>query len=184
MLYLVGVGGAGSKIVDSFYQKNVVKKLITRMQSKDQWSFSGIAIDTSDSIKSLSNVPAENTVLIGKSRGKGHGTGVDVALGKKIVTEELSLAMNKFSKAAADKPWAVLLFAGLGGGTGTGGFPIIAKKIKETFNSKTLGIFILPSSGEGRVYVKNSFEAFDSIVSSVDGSIFLDNNGVTDKGED
>jgi cell division GTPase FtsZ len=184
MLYLVGVGGAGSKIVDSFYQKNVVKKIIHRFQPKDQLEFLGIAIDTSEKVKSLSNIPAKNIALIGKSRVKGHGTGVHVSLGKKIVTEELGIAMNKLAKIIKEKPWVIILIGGLGGGTGTGGLPIIAKKLKETYKCKTLGIFVLPSSGEGRVYLKNAFENLESILSCVDGSIILDNNIVTDRGED
>jgi hypothetical protein len=184
MLYLVGVGGAGSKIVDSFYQKNVVKKLIDRIQSRTQWGFSGFAVDTSEKLKSLSNIPTKNVVLIGKSRVKGHGSGVDVTLGGKIVSEELGLAINKLGKVIKEKPWLILLFSGLGGGTGTGGLPIFAKKVRETYKCKTIGIFILPSSGEGRVYIKNAFGNLNKLTSSVDGSIILDNNVVTDKGED
>ncbi|MFQ5800362.1 MAG: hypothetical protein ACE5HH_01415 [Candidatus Hydrothermarchaeales archaeon] len=184
MLFLVGVGGAGSKIVDSFYQKNVVKKIIRRIQAKEQGDFVGIAVDTSENLKALSNIPPENTVLIGKSRVKGHGTGVDVSLGKKIATEELGLVMNKLSRVVTEKPWAVVLFAGLGGGTGTGGFPVIAKKVKKVYKCKTLGVFVLPSSGEGRVYTKNAFENLDAVFSCVDGSIVVDNNVITDKGED
>jgi cell division GTPase FtsZ len=184
MLYLVGVGGAGSKIVDSFYQKNVVKRIIHRFQPKDHFEFSGIAIDTSEKVKSLSNIPAKNIALIGKSRVKGHGTGVHVSLGKKIVNEELGIGMNKLAKIIKEKPWVIILIGGLGGGTGTGGLPIVAKKIKETYKCKTLGIFVLPSSGEGRVYLKNAFKNLESILSCVDGSIILDNNVITDKGED
>ncbi len=185
MLHLIGVGGAGSKIVDSFYKSNVVKKIIRKIQSRERrMEFSGLAIDTSENIKSLSNIPGNNLVLIGKSRVKGHGTGVDVALGKKIVNEELALAMGTLGKTVVGKPWLIIIVAGLGGGTGTGGVSVISKKVKETYKCKTLGLFVLPSLGEGRVYSKNTFEHLDTVLSSVDGSIILDNNIVTDKGED
>ncbi len=184
MLYLVGVGGAGSRLVDSFYQKNVVKRIIKKIHSRGGWDFEGIAIDTSDNVKGLSSVPGKNIALIGKSRVKGHGTGVDVSLGEKIVTEELALAMNKLGKIVKGKPWLILLFAGLGGGTGTGGIPVISKRIKEAYKCRVLGVFVFPSSGEGRVYVKNAFSHLDEVLSSVDGSILLDNNVVTDRGED
>lgn len=184
MLYLVGVGGAGSKIVDSFHRKNVVKKLISRIQTRDQERFAGIAADTSEKIKALSNIPPEHTVMIGKSRVKGHGTGVDVSLGQRIAKEELGLVMNLLRKTVSEKPWAVVIFAGLGGGTGTGAAPLIARKIKDTYRCKTLGVFILPSSGEGRVYQKNAYENLEKVASSVDGSLFFDNNVLTEKGED
>jgi hypothetical protein len=184
MLYLVGVGGAGSKIVDSFYQKNVVKKIIHRIHARSQLEISGIGVDTSEKLKSLKSIPTSNRVLIGKSRVKGHGTGVDVNMGKKIIKEELGLAMNKLRLIVKEKPWLIILVAGLGGGTGTGGIPILAEKIKETHHCKTLGIFVLPSVGEGRVYTKNTLENLDEILSSVDGSIILDNNVLTDRGED
>jgi cell division GTPase FtsZ len=171
MLFLIGIGGAGSKIVDSFYKKNVVKKIISRIQTKGQREFVGIAVDTSEKLKSLSNIPPGNTVLIGKSS-------------RKIAKEELVLVMNKLRGVVTEKPWAIVLFAGLGGGTGTGALPVIAKKVKETYKCKTLGVFVLPSSGEGRVYTKNTLDNLDKILSSVDGSIILDNNVVTDRGED
>jgi len=184
MLYLVGLGGAGAKMVDCLYQRNVVRRIIDRLQAREQWPFAGIAVDTSEKVRRLSNIPAGNIVLIGKSRVKGHGTGVDVALGRRVVSEELSLAMSSLAKVVSSKPWAVLLFAGLGGGTGTGGLPVLAKRVKKTYRCKTLGVFVLPSSGEGRVYTKNAFENLDKVLSSVDGSILLDNNVLTERGED
>jgi cell division GTPase FtsZ len=162
----------------------VVKKIIKRIQAREHLEFSGFAIDTSEKLKDLSNIPSANKVLIGKSMVKGHGTGRDVSLGKKIVTEELGLVMNKLSKAVKEKPWVIILITGLGGGTGTGGFPTVAKKVKDTYKCKTLGLFVLPSAGEGRVYTKNAFKNLDKLFSSVDGSIIIDNNVLTDKGDD
>ncbi len=184
MLLYVGIGGAGSKIVDTLYQKNVVKRIIHRIQSKEEIVFTGVAVDTSKNITGLSNIPMGNVVLIGKSAVKGHGTGANVALGKRIVTEEVALITGALTKTVSEKPMAVVIFAGLGGGTGTGGLKPLAKKIRSIYNCSVIGVFVLPSAGEGRVYSKNAFENLETCIESVDGSIVLDNNVLTEKGED
>lgn len=184
MLLYVGIGGAGSKIVNTLYQKNVVKRIIHKIQSKEELVFTGVAVDTSKNLNRLSNIPIGNVVLIGKSRVKGHGTGADVALGKKIVTEEAALITGTLTKTVIEKPIAVVIFAGLGGGTGTGGVKPLAKKIRSLYKCNIMGVFILPSAGEGRVYSKNAFENLEKCTESVDGSIILDNNVLTEKGED
>lgn len=144
----------------------------------------GVAIDTSESITELSNIPQNNMVLIGSSRAKGHGTGGSVEMGRKIMEEELELAMGAVRKANMEKPEMIFLIVGIGGGTGTGGLPILAERIKITYNVPILGIVILPSRTEGALYTKNTYENFDKISKSLDGVILLDNNTLSNRGED
>ncbi|MFQ5887304.1 MAG: hypothetical protein ACE5HY_01250 [Candidatus Hydrothermarchaeales archaeon] len=183
MLSLIGIGGAGCRIVDNFYNRNVVTGLLTKLSSR-KGGFTGVAADTSDSIANLNNIPTSNMILIGKSRTKGHGTGVNVELGKKIMTEEAELVMNLMRKAKFKKDDLLIVFAGLGGGTGTGSIPVIAEKIKGVYKAPLLGVFVLPSTAEGRVYAKNTYENLQGVVSSVDGAIILDNDIPMKRGED
>jgi hypothetical protein len=122
-------------------------------------------------------------VLIGKSRAKGHGAGSDIALGNKILTEEYELAMNVLTKAGFKKADVIFLIAGLGGGTGTGGFPVLAGKIKAVYRVPVIGVLFLPSRGEGTLYSKNAEDGFPEVVKATDGVIVLDNNVLTSMGE-
>ncbi len=184
MLSLVGIGGAGCRIVDAFYKKEPFSSILSKF-SHTKEDITGVAIDTSsDSLTSLRNIPMENRVLIGKSRAKGHGTGASVELGRKIVNEELELAMNTIRKVNRDKPDFFFVIAGIGGGTGTGGTGIIADRLKKYYNTPVFGVIILPSLGEGTHYMKNAYSGLINLTKKFDGVIVQDNNVLTNRGED
>lgn len=184
MLSLVGIGGAGCKVVETFYRKDFLSSIISKLVFKGENFIRGVAIDTSEAITKLNSIPPENRVLIGSSRAKGHGTGGDVKLGETIMVEELELAMNAIRKVNTEKPEVFFLIAGLGGGTGTGGFPIIAEKIKKTYGVPLIGVLFFPSKTEGTLYIKNAILNLERIIKSVDGRIILDINTLTNRGED
>jgi len=183
MLSLIGIGGAGCKIVDNFYNRNSVTDFLTKFSSK-KMGFIGVAIDTSDSIRQLKNIPKSNMILIGKSRIKAHGTGKNAELGKKIMTEEAGLVLNLMHKVGFDKDDLLITFAGLGGGTGTGSIQAIVKKIKDVYRAPVLGVFVLPAIAEGNVHLKNTSENLKRIISSADGVMILDSNVLMKRGED
>lgn len=183
MLFLVGLGGAGSKIVELFYKKDGLGSLISRLASRTGEEVHGVAIDTSSTIAQLNAIPLENRVLIGKSLAKGHGTGGDVALGEKILREEHELALAALANAGFKKAREIFIIAGLGGGTGTGGFPVLAEKIREAYKVPVIGVLTLPSKSEGMLYSKNAQKKYPSIRASADGVILLDNNVLTTRGK-
>ncbi|MDP6459206.1 MAG: hypothetical protein QF673_01035 [Candidatus Hydrothermarchaeota archaeon] len=183
MLFLVGLGGAGCRVIELFYRKGVLGSLISRISASGDEPVRGVAIDTSDALEKLISIPIKNMVLIGKHRTKGHGAGSDITLGNKILTEEYELAMNVLTKAGFKKADVIFLIAGLGGGTGTGGFPVLAEKIKEIYRIPVIGVYFLPSRGEGALYSKNAKDGFSEAVKAADGVIILDNNALTSMGE-
>ena len=183
MLSLIGIGGAGCWIVDDFYKRNAPTGLFTKFSNTER-DFTGVASDTSDKLTKLKNIPASNMILIGKSRTKGHGAGLSVELGKKVMTEESELVLNLMHKAGFRKDDLLILFSGIGGGTGTGSVPVIAERIKKGYKAPLLGVFVLPSDLEGKVYTKNAYENLKGVVSSVDGAILLDNQILVSRGED
>jgi cell division GTPase FtsZ len=183
MLSLVGVGGAGCRIVEQFYRKDLVGSIISKISASSD-NVRGVAIDTSESVTELKNIPSSNMVLIGQSRAKGHGTGGNVGVGRKIMTEELELAMGAVRKANIEKPEMIFLITGIGGGTGTGGGPVLAERIKITYNVPLIGIVILPAKSEGALYTKNTYENFEKFIEPLDGVMVLDNNILANRGED
>lgn len=170
MLALVGIGGTGCKLVESFYKRAGA-------------GVSGAAIDTCDTVSELS-IPAAHKILIGRSRAKGHGAGGSTELGRKIMREEMELAMSAVKNAGFENAEVIFIAAGLGGGTATGGFALLADRIKKTYNIPVIGILVFPSKGEGALYVKNAYENFEEIRSSSDGAIALDNGVLAKRGED
>lgn len=183
MLSLVGIGGAGSKIVDAFYRKDPFTNIVSKI-SQSKREIAGVAIDTSDTLESLKNIPRENKVVIGKSTAKGHGTGGNVELGRKIMEEELELALNTIRKVNRQKPDMFLLFSGLGGGTGTGGAGILSEVLRKYYDVEVVGVFILPSRAEGAHYIKNAYSDFNRLRSGVSGVLLQDNNVLANRGED
>jgi cell division GTPase FtsZ len=182
MLFLVGLGGAGSKIVEGFYRKNL-GGLIGRLASREEQDFKGVAIDTSQALSTLTSIPVPSRVLIGKSLTKGHGTGGDVALGRRILTEEHEFAISALAKSGFGGAGQVFLITGLGGGTGTGGFPVLAEEIKKAFDVPVFGIVTIPARSEGALYSKNASKNFSHIQTSVDGLIVVDNRGPAIRGK-
>jgi len=182
MLVFIGAGGAGSNIVDNFYKVHIVRKFVKKFSQNHK--FIGMAFDTSSDIFSLSNLPKENRVLIGKSLAKSRGTGADVELGRKAIKEEMPLVMNALSKLLPDVPEIVVVFAGLGGGTGSSACAELSKEIKKAYKAKVVGVFALPSSGEGSLYIKNARESIKDMLPAFDGVVLLDNSVLVERGYD
>jgi|GEM_PF-1142746 len=182
MLVFIGAGGAGSSIVDNFYKVHIVKKLVKKF-SQDH-KFIGLAFDTSSDVFSLSNIPKENRVLIGKSLAKSRGTGADIELGRRVIKEEMPLVMNALSKLLREAPETVVVFAGLGGGTGSSSCAEICREIKKAYKTNVIGVFVLPSPGEGALYSKNAGESAREIFSVFDGVILFDNGVLVERGYD
>lgn len=183
MLSLIGIGGGGCKVVESFFRKDLFSSLFSIL-SKGGDEIRGVAIDTSDTLMKLNSIPTHNRVLIGSSRAKGHGAGGDVELGRKIMQEESELAMNAVRRANIQKPDMFFVIAGMGGGTGTGGLPVLAERLKITYGIPTLGVLILPSKVEGTLFLKNTNLKLNEIIAALDGTLLLDNNVLSERGED
>lgn len=177
-LAVIGVGNAGGKIVDELlqYQYETDRSLIT----------SALAINTARvDLERLERLPRENRFLIGQtdSRVKGHGVGSDPDLGAEIVRSdqyEIDRALDQVSIYETD---AFLLVAGLGGGTGSGGAPVIASKLGDRYETPVYGLGVLPSDSEGGRASLNAARSFRSFIEGTENLVLLD-NGVWRASED
>jgi cell division GTPase FtsZ len=171
----VGIGGSGSRVIAQFYKRDPLSYLFTRL-SKETDEIRGVAIDTSETLAGLNAIPAKNRVLLGYHRVKGHGTGGDAELGRKILEEERTLAMNAIRGANPTKPDAFILIASAAGGTGAGGLPSLAQKLKRSYRVPVFGVLLLPAALEGRLFLKNASANLPPTMEALDGVILLDNN--------
>ena len=175
-LAMIGLGQAGGKIVDRFIEhdqktgKGIVK--------------GAIAINTARSdLKGLEYIPRENRTLIGQSRVKGHGVGADNELGAEIAEQDINEIQAATDGIPSHEIDAFLLAAGLGGGTGSGALPVVAKHLKRIYTEPVYGLGALPASSEGGIYTLNAARSLRTVVEEVDNLLLFDNDAWRETGE-
>ncbi|QDX40554.1 tubulin/FtsZ family protein [Salarchaeum sp. JOR-1] len=175
-LAMIGFGQAGGKVLDKFLEY-------------DEKHGSGIvraavAVNTAKAdLMGLDHVPEENRVLIGQSRVKGHGVGADNELGAEIAEEDIDEVQGAIDSIPVHEVDAFLVLAGLGGGTGSGGAPVLAKHIKRIYTEPVYGLGILPGGDEGGIYTLNAARSFQTFVREVDNLLVFDNDAWRKTGE-
>ncbi|MEK7219057.1 MAG: cell division protein FtsZ [Patescibacteria group bacterium] len=154
-IMVIGVGGSG---------KNAVNHMIN---SKVRGvSFICMNTDTQDLHHSL----AEKKIHIGKNLTKGLGAGMDPEIGKKAAEETKSEIQDVIKGADM-----IFLACGMGGGTGTGAAPIIARAAKEQ-NILTVAVVTKPFFFEGNHRMKIAEKGIEELSREVDAIIIIPND--------
>jgi len=168
-LVLIGFGQAGGKIVDKF--------LLYDKQTKSGIVKEAVAINTAKAdLMGLTHVAGDKRILIGQDRVKGHGVGADNALGAEIAEEELDIMQNIIDQIPTHEVDAFIIVAALGGGTGSGGGPILARHLKKIYTKEPIyGLGIIPSLEEGGIYTLNAAKSFQAFVRETDNLLAFDN---------
>ena len=175
-LALIGIGQAGGKIVDEFVEYE-------RRTGMDIFS-SPVAINTAETdLMGLENVPTENRVLIGQDRVKGHGVGADNELGAEIAANDIDEMQGTLDQLPVHEMDAFLIVAGLGGGTGSGGAPVLAEHLKHLHTEPVYGLGVLPATDEGGIYTLNAARSFQTFVREADNVLVFDNDAGRSSGE-
>ncbi|MFA9518207.1 tubulin/FtsZ family protein [Halopenitus sp. H-Gu1] len=175
-LAMIGFGQAGGKVVDKFleYDKRTGSEIVK----------AAAAVNTAKAdLMGLEHVSEEQRVLIGQSRVKGHGVGADNELGAEIAEEDIDEVQGAIDSIPVHEVDAFLVVAGLGGGTGSGGAPVLAKHLKRIYTEPVYGIGILPGSDEGGIYTLNAARSFQTFVREVDNLLVFDNDAWRKTGE-
>ncbi len=156
VIKVIGVGGGGGNAVNYMYQKGI----------KDV-DFVIINTDSQD----LSKSPVPIKIQIGKTLTEGLGAGANPEIGEKAAIEDLAA----IKKVLGNNTKMVFITAGMGGGTGTGAAPIIAKLARE-MGILTVGIVTSPFSYEGKK--RNTFaqKGIENLREYVDSLIIINNN--------
>jgi cell division GTPase FtsZ len=175
-LAMIGFGQAGGKIVDKFLEYDeATGSGIVR---------SAVAVNTAKAdLLGLERVPQGNRVLIGQARVKGHGVGADNELGAEIVEEDIDEVQGAIDSIPVHEIDAFLIVAGLGGGTGSGGSPVLAKHLKRIYTEPVYGLGVLPGGDEGGIYTLNAARSFQTFVREVDNLMVFDNDAWRKTGE-
>ncbi|AFO58185.1 MULTISPECIES: tubulin/FtsZ family protein [Natrinema] len=175
-LALIGFGQAGGKVVDEF--------LAFDDAIDGGFVESAIAINSATTdLKGLDRVSVENRVLIGQARVKGHGVGADNELGAEIAEANIDELQGAIDRIPVHEIDAFLVVAGMGGGTGSGGAPVLAKHLQRVYTQPVYGLGILPGTDEGGIYTLNAARSFRTFVDQVDNLLVFDNDAWRSAGE-
>ncbi|MFC6875180.1 MULTISPECIES: tubulin/FtsZ family protein [Halobellus] len=175
-LAMIGFGQAGGKIVDKFveYDKRHNSNIVR----------AAIAVNTAKAdLMGLEHIPKDKRVLIGQSRVKGHGVGADNELGAEVAEEDIDEVQGAIDSIPVHEIDAFLIVAGLGGGTGSGGSPVLAKHLQRIYTEPVYGLGVLPGSDEGGIYTLNAARSFQTFVREVDNLLVFDNDAWRKTGE-
>ena len=175
-LALIGFGQAGGKIVDKFlwYDQETGSNIVR----------SAVAVNTAKAdLMGLEYIPQENRVLIGQSRVKGHGVGADNELGAEIAEEDIDEMQGTIDNVPVHEIDAFIVIAALGGGTGSGGGPVLAKHLKRIYTEPVYGLGVLPAGDEGGIYTLNAARSFQTFVRETDNLLVFDNDAWRKTGE-
>ncbi|WP_343703321.1 cell division protein FtsZ [Chitinophaga sp.] len=161
IIKVIGIGGGGSNAVNHMFNQNI-----------DGVNF----IICNTDAQAIANSPVPNKVQLGPHLTQGLGAGANPRIGEQA-TEE---SFEEIKKILEVNTKMAFITAGMGGGTGTGGAPIIAKICKE-LGILTVGIVTTPFSYEGKKRMLQAEEGINRLKDFVDTLLIISNDKLRQK---
>ena len=155
IIKVIGVGGGGSNAVNHMHQMGI----------KDV----DFVLCNTDA-QALLNSPVTMKIQLGATLTEGRGAGNKPEIGRQAAIESLQQIVNLLQKNTK----MVFITAGMGGGTGTGAAPIIAKAAKE-LGILTVAIVTIPFRTEGRKRMMQAIDGIKNISQHVDSLLVINN---------
>lgn len=156
IIKVIGVGGGGSNAVNYMHSLGI--------EGVD------FVVCNTDS-QALALSPVVNKIQLGPHLTQGLGAGANPEIGKQSCEESL----EDVSKILKVNTRMAFITAGMGGGTGTGGAPVVAKICRE-LGILTVGIVTTPFTYEGRKRMKQAQEGIDRMRDHVDTILIISND--------
>ncbi|MFT7614779.1 MAG: cell division protein FtsZ [Parvicellaceae bacterium] len=160
IIKVIGVGGGGSNAVNHMYEQGIK-------------GVDFVVCNTDSQALDISPVPTK--IQLGSSLTEGRGAGSIPDVGKNAAIENI----DDIKEILANNTKMVFVTAGMGGGTGTGAAPVIAKTAKE-MGILTVGIVTVPFSFEGRKRKAQAELGIEAIRESVDTLLIINNDRLRD----
>ena len=156
VIKVIGVGGGGSNAINYMFQQGIngVDFIVTNTDSQ-----------------ALEKSPVPIKIQLGATLTEGLGAGANPEIGRQAAEESYQELFNLLSTQTK----MVFITAGMGGGTGTGAAPIIAKMAKE-LEILTVGIVTMPFNFEGKLRVDQAQKGLEKLKDNVDSLIVINNN--------
>lgn len=156
VIKVIGVGGGGSNAINHMFQAGI----------------NGVdfVICNTDS-QALDNSPVPNKIQLGVSLTEGLGAGANPDVGEEAAMESMEDIKHMLDHTTK----MIFITAGMGGGTGTGAAPVIAKFAKE-MDVLTVGIVTMPFNFEGKMRCEQAQKGIEKLRRNVDSLIVINNN--------
>ena len=156
VIKVIGVGGGGSNAVNYMYHLGIK-------------GVDFVACNTD--AQALQNSPLPNKIQLGVSLTEGLGAGANPEIGERSAIE----SVDELSQMLASNTKMIFITAGMGGGTGTGAAPIIAKMARD-MGILTVGIVTMPFQFEGKTRNDQAEAGLAKLRRFVDSIIVINNN--------
>lgn len=156
VIKVIGVGGGGSNAINHMFQQGI--------KGVD------FVICNTDA-QALQNSGVPNKIQLGVNLTEGLGAGANPEIGEKAAVE----SFEEISGMLDSNTKMVFITAGMGGGTGTGAAPIIAKMARD-MDILTVGIVTMPFQFEGKLRNQQAQKGIDNLRSMVDSLVVINNN--------
>jgi len=156
VIKVIGVGGGGSNAINHMFQQGI--------KGVDFY------ICNTDA-QALQNSGVPNKIQLGVNLTEGLGAGANPDIGEQSAVE----SFDDISQMLDCNTKMVFITAGMGGGTGTGAAPIIAKMAKDK-DILTVGIVTMPFQFEGKMRLEQSQKGIEKLRNVVDSLIVINNN--------
>ncbi len=156
VIKVIGVGGGGSNAINHMFQQGI-KGVDFYVCNTDA--------------QALQNSGVPNKIQLGLHLTEGLGAGANPDIGEQSAVE----SYEEISRMLDTNTKMVFITAGMGGGTGTGAAPIIAKMARD-LDILTVGIVTMPFQFEGRMRLEQSQKGIEKLRGVVDSLIVINNN--------
>ena len=156
VIKVIGVGGGGSNAINHMFQQGI-KGVDFYVCNTDA--------------QALQNSGVPNKIQLGLNLTEGLGAGANPDIGEQSAVE----SFDDIAQMLDTNTKMVFITAGMGGGTGTGAAPIIAKMAKD-LDILTVGIVTMPFQFEGRMRIEQSQKGIERLRNVVDSLIVINNN--------
>lgn len=158
IIKVFGVGGGGSNAVNHMFDQGIV-------------GVNFVVLNTDAQALDMSQIP--NKIQLGPELTQGLGAGAEPTVGEKSAEESVEAIKGLLSKNTK----MVFITAGMGGGTGTGAAPVVARIARE-MGLLTVGIVTTPFWFEGKSRYNKAMEGIEKLRANVDTLLIINNDKI------
>lgn len=155
IIKVVGIGGGGNNAVNHMFEKGIRDVNFVVLNTDHQ---------------ALERSPVSIKVQIGESITEGRGAGSKPEVGRQAAMENIEDVMETL----AGNTKMVFLTTGMGGGTGTGAIPVVAKACKDA-GLLTIAVVTIPFKSEGKIRIKYAIDGISQLKDNVDSLLVINN---------
>jgi cell division protein FtsZ len=155
IIKVIGIGGGGNNAVNHMYEKGIRDVNFMVCNTDHQ---------------ALARSPVPIKVQIGESITEGRGAGSKPEVGHQAALENI----NEVMAALSGNTKMVFLTTGMGGGTGTGAIPVMAKACKDA-GLLTIAVVTIPFKSEGKIRIRYAIDGISELKDLVDSLLVINN---------